>query len=147
MTQNQDELSLTVTKTIHADIEETFDSWLNAESLAGFILPMPGMANPEVSVDPVVGGEFEIVMDTGERKIPHTGTYTQIERPQRLQFTWNSPFSAPDSIVTIDFRETGPGETDVTLTHEKFPDQETQNNHHNGWSNIMAARESMIGKG
>ena len=37
------ELSLNVTKNVNAPIERVFDAWLNPETLASFMQPMPGM--------------------------------------------------------------------------------------------------------
>jgi uncharacterized protein YndB with AHSA1/START domain len=139
MNEPIDKLVVEVSKVISASIDKTFDAWLDAGVLATFILPKPGMPNPEVSVDPVVGGEFEIVMDVGDRKIPHHGVYRQIDRPHTLQFSWNSPFSAENSEVTITFREINPGQTEITLVHQNFPDQESRDNHDTGWSNILDA--------
>jgi len=131
------ELSLTVTKVIHADLETTFNAWLDPAILSSFILPKPGMPCPEVSTDPVAGGAFEIIMQVGDNRIPHYGVYRTIDPPHCLEFTWNSPFSTMDSVVRIDFAGIGVGETEVTLTHTRFPDQQSRDNHEGGWTNIL----------
>ena len=92
------ELTLSVSKTIHAPIERVFDAWLEAEMLTQFILPMPGMPQPEVENEAVEGGRFNIVMQVGEDKVPHSGTYLEINRPDRLVFSWESPFSIEGSV-------------------------------------------------
>jgi len=99
------DLTLTVSKTIHAPIENVFDAWLDPEMLSQFILPMPGMPQPEVDNEPQQGGSFTIIMLVGEDKIPHTGQYLEISRPNRLVFSWLSSFSTDGSTVTIDFSE------------------------------------------
>lgn len=76
-------------------------------------------------------------MKAGDNEIPHSGTYKEISPHSRLVFTWESPFSVPDSTVTIDLVEANGG-TDVTLTHVKFPDEENRNNHEGGWAAILA---------
>jgi uncharacterized protein YndB with AHSA1/START domain len=134
---DQNELSLEVSKTINATAEKLFDAWLDASALAKFMLPKPGMPNPAVTVDPRVGGRFNIDMDVGEQIIPHGGEYIEIDRPKRLSFTWESPFSADNSIVTIEFNETQPGSTEVILRHVKFLNEESRDNHNGGWSNIL----------
>ena len=56
--------------------------------------------------DAAVGGRFLVVMRAGDQDMPHAGTYKTIDRPNRLAFTWESPFSSmEDSTVTIDFEE------------------------------------------
>ena len=58
-----------------------FDAWLNPKTLSQFILPMPGMPQPQVETDPREGGDFTIIMQVGDEKIPHTGQYLEISRP------------------------------------------------------------------
>jgi uncharacterized protein YndB with AHSA1/START domain len=65
--------------------------------LKQFILPAPGMDTPDVENDPVEGGRFTIVMKVGENEIPYAGTYVVLDRPNRLVFSWESPFSTDGS--------------------------------------------------
>jgi len=41
------DLTVNITKTINASIDKVFDAWLNPKMLSQFILPMPGMPEPE----------------------------------------------------------------------------------------------------
>ncbi len=131
------DLTCKVSKTIQAPIDRVFDAWLDPALLTQFILPMPGMPQPATKTDPKEGGEFEIVMQVGEDKIPHTGRYIEISKPNKLVFTWESPFSVDDSTVTLTFNASGENETQVDLLHVKFLDEESRDNHTGGWSNIL----------
>lgn len=131
------DLTLTISKTINAPIEEIFDAWLDPSLLTQFILPMPGMPQPQVENDPRQGGSFKIIMQVGDDKIPHTGEYLEICRPDRLIFSWNSPCSSDGSKVTIDFNAIDYHTTNVVLTHVTFVDEEARENHEAGWSNIL----------
>lgn len=131
------DLCVSVTKLIHAPVDKTFDAWLDPELLSQFILPMPGMPQPKVEADAREGGSFTIVMNVGDDKIPHTGKYIEITRPNKLVFTWESPFSTDGSTVTLEFTEIGENQTNVELTHIKFPDEESRSNHEGGWGNIL----------
>ena len=42
------DLTVNVSKTIEASITKVFDAWLDPNTLAKFILPMPGMENSQV---------------------------------------------------------------------------------------------------
>jgi uncharacterized protein YndB with AHSA1/START domain len=130
-------LSCHVTQVINAPIERVFDAWLNPDMLSRFMLPMPGMPRPEVEVDGQQGGRFTIYMDVGEEIIPHSGTYLEIDRPNRLVFSWESPFSADDSRVTLEFSSPEAGHTVVMLHHERFVDETSRNNHETGWGHIL----------
>ncbi len=133
------DLTCHVTKLINAPIEKVFDAWLDPGLLSQFMLPMPGMPQPKTEIDARQGGRFTIMMDVGEEVIPHSGTYLEIERPNRLVFSWESPFSTDGSTVTLVFTADNPDNTKVELTHEKLPDQESCDDHQTGWSNIIAA--------
>lgn len=131
------ELSVQLTKTINAPIEKVFDAWLNAETLARFMLPMPGMPEPKTEVDGQQGGRFTIYMDVGGEIIPHSGTYLEIERPNKLVFTWESPFSTDGSTVTILFSAVDDNNTHIDFKHIKFPNEESRDNHEGGWTHIL----------
>ena len=138
------DLTLSVSKTINAPIEKVFDAWLDPEMLSKFILPMPGMSQPEVENEPQQGGSFTIIMQVGEDKIPHTGRYLEISRPDKLVFSWLSPFSTDGSTVTIDFSEMPDGRTNVQLKHIKFIDEEARSDHEGGWTNILQVLNNIL---
>ena len=140
------DLTVNVKRTINAPIEKVFDAWLNPETLAQFILPMPGMPEPNVENDAKEGGEFTIVMHVGEDEVPHAGKYLEINRPNKLVFTWSSPYSTDDSTVTLNFSEIENNKTVVELTHIKFLDEEARSDHEGGWTNILVALNNLYEK-
>ncbi len=129
-----------VSREIAAPAEQLFDAWLDAESLAVWMRP-GDTERSTVSVDPRVGGAFEILMHTPAKTIPHRGTYREISRPRRLVFTWNSPYAGEtDSLVTVDFRPTK-GATEIVITHEGLPSEDMVKAHTGGWTDIL---ESLV---
>lgn len=128
---------LTLTRTIPAPRREVFEAWLSPKALERFMCPAEGMTVPKVEVDPRVGGSFLIVMAVGGKEIPHRGEYKTIDRYKRLAFTWLSVHTVPGSLVTIDFREKGPNETEVTLHHVGLASEETRKSHEGGWGAIL----------
>ncbi|MCV0424702.1 MAG: SRPBCC domain-containing protein, partial [Roseibium sp.] len=126
-----------------APVERVFEAWLDPDTLARFMTPGPGMTVPKATTDPKVGGTFEIIMQAGDQQIPHKGIYREISRHSRLVFTWESPFSEPDSVVTLDFVDAA-GETELTLTHVKFPSQESRDNHEGGWNRIVECLDPVV---
>lgn len=138
------DLTVNVSKKIAAPVTKVFDAWLDPSTLAKFMLPMPGMEMPQVENDAQVGGTFTIVMHVGDNKVPHTGKYLEIDRPKKLAFTWESPESLHDSIVTINFTELSDGGTNIELAHVKFIDENRRSNHELGWSNIVSKLNEVI---
>jgi uncharacterized protein YndB with AHSA1/START domain len=138
------DLTVNVSREIEANIEKVFDAWLDADTLSQFILPMPGMSQPQTETDPRPDGSFTIIMQVGEDKIPHTGKYLEIRRPDKLVFSWISPFSADGSTVTLLFKDLGDNKTRVDLTQVKFLDEESRANHEGGWTNILTSLDKFL---
>jgi len=138
------ELSLEVSHhSAHAP-ERVFDAWLDPALLAKFMIPGSGMTVPEATSDASVGGRFRIIMRTPDNNdLPHEGEYLEIDRANRLQFTWNSPYSQDDSTVTLDFTARDGG-TDIRLHQVRFPSEESRDNHQGGWTNILHAMEGAL---
>ena len=103
------------------------------------MLPKPDMPQPAVTVDPKPGGRFKIDMDVGDKILPHEGEFLKIDRHSLIVFTWESPFSADNSEVSITFRGIEENATEVVLTHTRFVSEESRDNHQGGWRNILNA--------
>ncbi len=138
------ELELTINRTISAPREKVFNAWISPAAMAKFMRPPECTNDSRVKNDPVKGGRFEIIMVTSEREIPHYGTYLEINPHSRLSFTWGSPHSLDDSVVTIDFVESGPDKTDVTLRHVKFRNEDSRNGHNRGWTAIFERLDDVL---
>ncbi len=133
-----------ITKTIAAPRQAVFEAWLDPEKLSKFMTPAPGMTVPRAETDAKVGGKYLIVMKAGEQEIPHHGEYKQIDRYEKLVFTWLSPFSQPGSLVTLTFKELAPNQTELNLHHVGFKDEESRNNHEGGWTSIVEVLSKVV---
>ena len=144
MTTETAELSMETSRVIGAPRERVFDAWLDPDMLARFMMPKSGMSVPDAASDARVGGRFRIIMRAGDQDMPHEGTYKVIDRPNRLSFTWEGPFSTvEDSTVTLDFDEVEGG-TKVTLRHVRFVDEESRKSHTSGWAGILEALDAAL---
>jgi uncharacterized protein YndB with AHSA1/START domain len=131
------ELSLTTTRVIRAPVEKVFNAWLETETLKKFMVPCEGGSVPVAETDAREGGRFKVIMSTGEKDIPHAGTYLDIEPHSKIVFTWESPFSVDGSTVTLLFKPIDAGETELTLTQVKFADEGSRDGHLGGWTYIL----------
>ncbi|WP_438750811.1 SRPBCC family protein [Pararhizobium sp. O133] len=139
------ELELTLNRTIAAPREKVFNAWLSPVMLSKFMAPPFGSSEPtRVTNDPVKGGRFSIVMITPDKDIPHAGTYLEIDPFSRLAFTWESPYSLDDSVVTIDLAEVDPKTTQITLKQVKFKSEEAREGHEKGWNAILTLLEENL---
>ena len=130
------ELSLTVSRQINAPVEDVFNAWLSPEMMTKFMTPGEGMSVSDAKADPVEGGEFSLNMVAKAGELPHGGKYKVIKPHSQIVFSWNSPFSVDDTLVTLNFSAKDGG-TEVELNHVKFADEEARDNHEGGWTVIL----------
>lgn len=125
--------TIVVKRTIAATADELFDAWLDADSLSQWMLPGDHRRNT-VSVDPRVGGAYEIIMHHQDGDKRHYGEYRSIERNKKLVFTWHSNAThQKETLVTVEFLA-AKDSTEIVLTHERMPDHEAGLAHTRGWT-------------
>ena len=128
--------AVTVSRRIAASAERLFDAWLDPKSLAVWMRRDGGAPSGAVA-DRRVGGAFAITMNDSGGSFVHAGTYTVIDRPRTLEFTWRSIATHEvDSLVRVTFRPDGDA-TVVEVRHERLPDAEAVRLHTEGWTEII----------
>lgn len=132
-----------VTTIIKVPREKVFDAWLTADRLARFICA--GNTHvASVDVDPRVGGAFRIVMANDKGSYEHRGRYLEIQRPERLRFTWASAATnGDDTEVTVTFVEVDEG-TRVVLVHLGLQDSNAATRHEGGWQSILTKCRELL---
>lgn len=137
------DLTLTCRRLLKATPEQIYQAWLDPAMITRYMTMSPDLRCEEASADPRVGGHFAFTM-VGDNRSPHTGTYTALDPFSRIAFTWQSPWSAPESAVTITLTPVDGG-TDVVLTHVKFTTEASRDNHAKGWTGILERLDAMLG--
>ena len=79
----------------------------------------------------------------GETYSP-SGNYEKIVENEQLIFSWKWADSELITRVTIDLKEVSDNETELTLTHEGFPETETRNRHNEGWEGCLSRLASIF---
>jgi uncharacterized protein YndB with AHSA1/START domain len=138
--------AIRVSRLINADPATVFEAWTRPEQLGQWSAP-EGMDVDPVDVDLRVGGTYRICMKNPDGSV-HTafGVYREIERPNRLSYTWaweDSGDEASETLVTVEFQDRD-GATEVVLTHELFPDAETAGKHEQGWTSCLNRLEKLF---
>jgi uncharacterized protein YndB with AHSA1/START domain len=99
----------------------------------------PGdIVSVDVTMDLRVGGALLITMRDRDKAYEHQGEFTIIERPTKLAFTWRA--QATDflpTLVTVELLAVSDFETDLVLTHERFPRKEVSDRYRGGWAQIV----------
>lgn len=137
------DLSLTVTRRINQPAARIFDAWLNPDMMAKYMVPSDEFTVPHAEIDAKVGGRFSFIVKK-DKENPHAGTYLAIDRYTKIAFTWESPFSADGSTVTLTFTPAGESATDVELTHVKFLSEGSRDGHKNVWTTILATLDQLV---
>jgi uncharacterized protein YndB with AHSA1/START domain len=132
--QSATNTSLTVRKTLECTPEEAFDAWTNPDLFQQWF--MGTVRDWTYELDIQVGGKFMIMMKHEGETLPHSGEYRLLDRPRKLEFTWNSKYAGDhDSTVTIEFKPNG-DKTDLLLTHVGVP-EEFVKGHTEGWTSFV----------
>jgi uncharacterized protein YndB with AHSA1/START domain len=124
---------------VAAPRERVFQAWIKAEHLQRWFFPsIVGEAVPHTKVDLRVGGRYRITMHTPDGDITAMvgGTYHEVHPPEKLVFSWAWEAPQPDSsetLVTVELHDVQ-GETEIIITHERFPAQTGQEEHTIGWN-------------
>lgn len=124
-----------VRRVMPAAPEAVFDEWLNPEALVDWMCPRPSRC-VAVTVEPRVGGRVRFDIDESGRTVLITGQYLEIDRPNRLRFTWiDSGWADPTatSIVDVVFEPHGDGATLMSIEHSLLP-SEAFEDHDAGWT-------------
>ena len=142
----KDELRLE--RTYSATPEEVFDAWTNPTVLERWWAPGPDWETPLIEVDLRVGGRYRLATRNPENGRVHTiaGEYTEIDRPNRLVYSWgweNEPRSDHISNVTVEFEPTEAGTT-VVVIHRDLENDESYGIHAFGWTEVMKSLERRV---
>lgn len=129
--------SLTIVRRIKASPARVWAAITQPEQMMQWWGPDAG-PTLNVVADVRPGGRFSVVfrLINGDEHNP-TGTYREVVPEKKLVFTWDLP-GDPEPVSLVTFRlEPVDGGTELTLTHERLPDEETRQSHELGWSGFL----------
>ena len=139
--------SLRVSREIQAPPARVFEAWTAPKDVRQWSCPA-GATISDVQVDCTPGGRYRIVMEGGEgQTYTAFGEYQQVDAPKRLVYTWDweeSEHAMGATLVEVDFEETMPGRTRVTITQSRFPSTEAAEGHETGWGSCLDKLEAMF---
>ena len=137
-----DDKTLRIERTYQAPIEAVFDAWTTEEVIRRWWQAQRGWETTAAEVDLRVGGALRVVMRDPTKDVDYGagGTYTEIERPTRLAFTWTWDGDTRRTLIEIDFEEAD-GVTTVRFTHSDLWDEEAVRSHAGGWGRLFDSLE------
>lgn len=108
-----------VAREFEASPERVFDAWLDPVNVGNWLFATPDGQDKICQVDPREGGDFIIGEKRGEDYAKHIGTYHEIDRPNKIVFSYFYETENEDlpSNVIVEISATENGCL-VSITHE-----------------------------
>ena len=137
------DIQLTLRRTIRAPVEAVYAAWTDPEILVRWLAPGEA-AVARATAEAAVGGAFLVEMrGSGGQGWTVRGRYREVVPGRRLAFTWRWDGSDAESLVTVEFEPDPDGSTRLTLTHSRFADVGTREEHERGWAGCLAKLEEL----
>ncbi len=137
--------SLVLTRVLPAARDKVFAAWTEEALIKRWFCPAEGMTVPIAELDVREGGTYRLVVeDTEGKTYSPSGNYEKIVLNEQLVFSWKWADSELITRVTIDLRALGDNETELTLTHEGFPESEIRDRHVKGWEGCLAKLSDVL---
>jgi uncharacterized protein YndB with AHSA1/START domain len=127
--------TLRIERSYRAPAEAVFDAWTSEEVIRRWWHAEHDWETTEAEVDLRVGGIVRVVMrDPGkDAEYGGGGHYTEIDRPNRLAFTWLWDGNDTRQLIELEFEERD-GVTAVRFTHSGLWSEEAVRSHEQGWN-------------
>jgi uncharacterized protein YndB with AHSA1/START domain len=133
-----DDRTLRIERTYQAPAEVVFDAWTSEEVLRRWWHAGRDWETAEAEIDLRVGGTLRVVMRDPSKDAEYggSGTYTEIDPPTRLAFTWIWDGDTRRTLIEIDFEEHD-GSTTVRFAHSGLWDEDAVRDHDDGWRKVF----------
>lgn len=113
---------------------QLFDAWSKPSLMSNWLFGRRNdFCKSTVTNSFAVGSDYSVTMHMTDNDVHIYGTYTEINRYNRIAFSWTSSV-ATNSQVALDFVELSPNRSELTLTHNLFATQEQRAAHDGGWN-------------
>jgi uncharacterized protein YndB with AHSA1/START domain len=143
--------SITIVRRFAAPVAEVFEAWTDPVLLRQWLAPGPCTV-VESTADPRPGGKYKItVLDPAGGRHVTSGEYREVVRDRRLVQTWDyvghdAPPAGYPTLLTVDFRDVGPGSTEITLLHEQLLTDADREGNRAGWRLCFEKLDALLGK-
>ena len=148
-TKTAEKTSLEIIRFINAPPARVYRAWTDPAELQRWFGP-EGVRAIKIAADVRVGGKYrwDLVKQNGE-EWACLGEYRELIPGRKIVFTWkwddDEAWEDHDSVVTVELSDREGG-TEVKLTHEKLPSEESRDRHNEGWDSVFDRLEKFVGK-
>jgi len=141
--------SLEIKRVIKAPRDQVYAAWTDPAQLKQWFGP-ENVKTRALIADARVGGEFrwDLVNSEGE-KMTMRGEYRELQLDKKIVFTWqwqdDEDWENHVSIVTVELDDADGG-TELRLTHEELPNEESRDGHTRGWNSALDKLEKFFSR-
>ena len=148
-TRLPDKVSLEIKRVIKAPRARVYTAWTDPAQLREWFGP-ENVQTRNLVAETRVGGKFRwgVISAEGE-KMTLRGEYRELQPDRKIVFTWqwedDEDWKQRDSVVTVELSDCHGG-TEVRLTHEQLPTEESRHGHNRGWNSALDKLEKFFRK-
>jgi uncharacterized protein YndB with AHSA1/START domain len=142
-------LSVEIKRFIKAPRDRVYAAWTDPAQLKRWFGP-ENVQTRDLIADACVGGKFrwDLINSEGE-KLTCRGEYRELQQDKKIVFTWqwedDEDWENHVSIVTVELDDAGGG-TELRLTHEQLPNEESRDGHTRGWNSALDKLEKFFSR-
>ena len=148
-TQRGKKFSLEIKRLIKAPRDRVYAAWTDAAQMKHWFGP-ENVQTRDLVADVRVGGKYRWDLTNSEgEKMSVRGEYRELEPGKKIVFTWqwedDEDWENHISIVTVELFDRDGG-TELRLTHEQLPSEESCDRHIDGWKSVLDRLERFFSR-
>jgi uncharacterized protein YndB with AHSA1/START domain len=142
-------LSVEIKRFVKAPRDRVYAAWTDPAQLKKWFGP-ENVQTREIVAEARVGGTFRWdLIDSDGDELTMRGEFRELKSNEKVVFTWqwqdNEDWENHISIVTVDLKDAAGG-TDLRLTHEQLPNEDSRDGHTRGWNSALDKLEKLFSK-
>jgi uncharacterized protein YndB with AHSA1/START domain len=139
-TKGSEKLSLEIKRLIKAPRDRVYAAWTDPAQLKQWFGP-ENVQTRDLIADARVDGTFrwDLINSEGE-EMTIRGKYLELQPNKKIVFTWqwddDETWKNQISVVSVELEDRD-GRTELRLTHEQLPSEESRDGHTGGWNSAF----------
>jgi uncharacterized protein YndB with AHSA1/START domain len=145
--KTEQNIRLEIRRVIKAPRDRVYAAWTDPAQLKQWFGPEKVQTN-DLVVNPGIGGEVRWALTNPEGEtMTCRGEYRDLQPGRKVVFTWrwedDADWENQTSMVTVELKDADGG-TELRLTHEQLPNEQSRDGHTGGWNSALDKLEKFI---